>query len=129
MNHDQPQPESQKPEEDLFDWAESHTSTPQPQPESVIYSQSEEDDGLDETFKCSLCQNGGAPCPIHTVQRDIPKEMLKYEVVSSDDSINEDLQLAANSSKIQDFKSNAEAAEYMKQIWEQNQLPEDKKAS
>jgi hypothetical protein len=131
MNHDQPQPESQKPEEDLFDWAQSHTPTLQPQPESIINPQTEEeDDGLDETFKCTMCQNGGAPCPIHTVQRAIPKGMFSYEVTSSDDEINDELQLAANSSEhIQDFKTPAEALEYLKQLQEQNQPPEDKKAS
>ena len=132
MNHDQPQPESQKPEEDLFDYARTHTQAPEQKPSSSPADSTEDaeyEKWLQETFKCPTCQNGPGPCSIHTVQRDIPKEMLTYEVVSDDDSINEELQLAANSSKIQDFKTNAEAVEYMKQLWEQNQLPEDKKAS
>ncbi len=29
-------------------------------------SEQQYDAWLDETFKCSLCQNGGSPCPIHT---------------------------------------------------------------
>lgn len=99
MNHDQPQPEPQK---------------------------QEEDDGLAETFKCSLCQNGGAPCPIHTVQRDISKEMLTTEVIPNYDSINKEIQRAANSKKsVQDFASNAEAAEYFKKLREENFPPKD----
>jgi hypothetical protein len=134
MNHEQPQPESQKPEEDLFDYARTYTQAPEQKPLSSPADSTEDveyERWLQETFKCPTCQNGPGPCPNpdHVVQKPIPKDFFKYEVVSDDDSINEELQLAANSSKIQDFKTNAEAVEYMRQLWEQNQLPEDKKAS
>lgn len=118
-------PENQKPSDDLFTWGDSHVKQEQVPSNPV----SEE---LDETDTCPMCQNGGF-CAKHNVRpRDI-SELQKpaYEVVSSDEEINKELQRAVNSPHTgPDFASNEEAAEYFASLMNQKPDEEDtKKAS